>query len=250
VLTLVGTKASLLVAWLFATGSVYRTGFFENSPRIRIVGTGVLSVLIAVALVLLWWLWLQPQHKPETVIIPASTPELHGVLIPANDPTPITECDIPPETTALFLGDSVAFTTAKTAAIRAKGDELISFKTVPSGVYISARVYSPANKVIAQITDNEMFVNPGNIFLAPQRPDWHNLIIRDNQGEEVLHVTFINKNVIKILGSFSTPSLKWPIVISEHHLHVPGAGFERNCFGNAGAMIDLTGSRINIGSAR
>jgi len=207
----------------------------------------LLGVALVVILTSLWW-GARPDVPPTDV--PRPTPELHGVLVAANELRPLTDCQIPQDAVALFLGDSVGYTTGKLIAIHAGDDELVSIRRETAGIYVSARVYSEVNKVSVSISDNEMFVNPGNYFEHPDRStDWHTLIVKDNSGAQVLYVSYMNKTTIKLLGTFWTPLLKWPIVIGEHHIHIPGVGIEHQCMGEIG-MFDITKSSIGIGSGR
>jgi hypothetical protein len=161
---------------------------------------------------------------------------LHGVLIPANDPTPNNACSdwgpIPSDAALLLLGDSASYTTAS-AGISVKGEKLLSFSRTAAGINLNVRVYSKTSKVIAQITDNELFVNPSNIFHA-KRPDWSTLIISDNNGSEVLHVYFINRNAIKVMGVLATA--EGPITIDEHSIQTSSGPIQmrlsRNCYPN------------------
>ena len=201
----------LIAAVLYFIGVSYLTIKAAIAIKDEAKRGGVVFVIILGAAVFLGsMLWVRNRRwkhqQQQLTMVPAPTPELHGVLIPANDQRPITDCRIPPDAVALFLGDSVGFTTDKLIAIHAGDDELVSIKRETAGIYVSARVYSEANKVSASISDNELFVNPGNFFERPDRSDWHTLIVKDNSGKQVLYVSFINKSTIKLLGTFSTLS--------------------------------------------
>jgi hypothetical protein len=220
----------------YAAGSIATiilvvAGFRYSEHQISaivLVGLGILFLDIAMCL-----LWIDKVKKAPVV----TETELHGLLIPANDPTPHTECrDIPSSAVILFLGNSVAYTTFETAAIKIRGQAIVSFANVPGGINVSARVYSQTNKVVAQITNNELYVNPSNLFHT-ERPDWHTLIVKDNQGDEVLHVYFINKNAIKVLGTFYVPGAD-PVIIEETR-QIIGVTTSANCFGEVETAFDL-----------
>jgi hypothetical protein len=162
----------------------------------------------------------------------------HSVLIPANRPTPPNPCTshgekIPPDAVLLMLGGFASYTSSKSVAIKARGEDVISFSRDRAGILVSARVYSPTNNVLAQITDNELFVNPSNVFKA-SRPDWHTLIIRDNVSE-VFRVSFVNRNAVKISGVLATSS--GPIVLGEGEIRIGGLVMSDACDGESKGSI-------------
>jgi hypothetical protein len=129
----------------------------------------------------------------------------------------------------------------KQTSIRLKGQEVFSISRDEGGISVSARVISVDNKVIAQITKNEIYVNPSGYFVL-KRPDWPSLIIEDPKGHQVLNVYYINPSTVRVLGSFQTlggPS----IIITQDAVRAGGITFGGgNCiFSNqeAGASIDL-----------
>ncbi len=241
-----------------ADGSVSKS---SETPLKLIVQTALASMafgfIILGPAILLGFYLRQPvkpsqrsQGTPKKSEAVPTNEALHGVLIPAIDPMPKTDCPVWPDANVLFLGDSVFFTNDRLAAIRVDGNEIISFKETPAGIYISANVYSQANKVIVQITDNELFVNPGNIFHS-SRPDWHTLVITDNIGIEVLRVAYINKQAIKIVGTFSSPNLGRPIFIKEDRLEICNQAFSAACMGQPqGAVLECKNGALAIGLMR
>lgn len=168
-------------------------------------------------------------------------PELHGLLIPANDPRPgyPLPAEIGDDAVVVFLGDSRLITKGKVTGIEVMGQKLISVTTGAEGaIAISARVISPANKVVAQITENEFYVNPDNFFRM-RRDDWHTLEVVDQVGNQVLYVRYLNPTTIKVLGSFYIPNQP-PTIIAEDHFIAGGMEFrEMDMAFNAGTGISV-----------
>ncbi|HEY3102549.1 MAG TPA: hypothetical protein VGJ69_03105 [Pyrinomonadaceae bacterium] len=169
-------------------------------------------------------------------------PDLHGVLIPANDPTPPFPegCTTPPPNAViLILGPAFGYTTEGMPVLRTETDTLLSLSRGPGGVYVSARVYSEANRVIAQIHDNEFHINPSQVFHR-ETPDWSTLVIKDNNGVEVLRVSFINRFTIKVLGTFFTPEMGAVRVTDDEILFTLSQNrFGSMCVGESSGMFTL-----------
>jgi hypothetical protein len=177
--------------------------------------------------------------RPKT--IPA--PELHGLLIPANDPRPILKCPFDvSEDVVVLLGSFTLATKKEFTGVEIYGQKLLSLKKTDAGITVSARVISSNNKVVAQITDNEFYVNPSQYFRMERAEDWHTLRVIDGEGAQVLYVRYMNPTTIKVLGSFYTPNGPATIV-TEEKLTVGMATFRGGCArGDQGAAIGDSGS--------
>ncbi|NOT21311.1 MAG: hypothetical protein HOP22_01105 [Nitrospiraceae bacterium] len=163
-----------------------------------------------------------------------------GVLRPANESTPKTECDqIPKEALILVLGTSASYTTASHHTfLQVAGENLLSIDRQEGGITISATLYSRDLKVVAKIRDNEFEVNPSSYFQR-EASGRHTLVVSDHQGQRVLYVRHINPSAVKILGKFHTA--KGVVQIDDDVMLVPGMGrLCRFCFGNS-----VVGIRIN-----
>lgn|GEM_PF-2845955 len=161
--------------------------------------------------------------------------ELHGLLIPANEFTPPNPCfSAPGNFLAIYLGNAIAFTRQQQVSIKAQGQDILSISKVEGGIDFSARVISADNQVVAQINNNELFINPSNYFRSA-RPNWHSLIITDPQGEEVLNVYYLNPWTVRVLGRFYSPGHP-PIIVTKEALMLgTDAIFTgTTCFGSSG----------------
>jgi hypothetical protein len=129
-----------------------------------------------------------------------------GWLTPGNDPMPPSGCvNFPPNTWRIYFG-------GKNTAILGRGGEvklivigelLVWFDSRggPKGdqIAISAKIYGQ-DGLIAEITQNQFTVNPSMVFKI-DHPDPHRLIVRDKWGDQVLDVTFLNREAISLKGT-------------------------------------------------
>jgi hypothetical protein len=211
----------------------------------RSLGLWMLFATIVFALV--WaFLYIQKQMWEGEKAVIKPSPDLHGLLIPANDPRPkIPESCRAPDHAVIVLG-SCAFMTDKDWAgvLDIYGQQILTMRKEPGGIAISARLISSVNKAfIAQITNNEFYVNPSNEFTL-SRDDWNSLRVTDSAKNTVLYVRFLNPNTIKVLGSFYVNNAS-PIIITEQGVKIGGGMMSDTCFSAArkreGAAIGITG---------
>jgi hypothetical protein len=162
----------------------------------------------------------------------ATAPELHGLLIPANDPTPDHGCgELPPNAVIVIMGKTgfVTERTAGTGTVNMNGLDLMTLARAEGGINISARVFSADNKVVAQITNNEFYVNPPEKPFQLKRPDWHTLIVYDSEGNESLYIRHSNTISVKVRGRFYVNGRL--AVATDDSLILPGGiVFDGGCF--------------------
>jgi hypothetical protein len=174
------------------------------------------------------------------------SPELHGLLIPANNVGPKNTClEMVPETernnfVSLYAGSSVLMTRHKLTIIKVRDQETLSIAKHDAGISVSTRILAPNNQeiVIGQITDNELWVNPGHEFYS-ERPDWHNLIVRDHSGHEVFYLYYLNPHTVIVRGVFYGGQS--PIVIGTDAVQYGSARITHNCYiaeGNGIVRVD------------
>lgn len=160
---------------------------------------------------------------PSPALTATPTPqELHGLLIPANEPTPPHTCsETTPNVVMVFAGKVAFWTKQPMTAINMMGFDLLSLNKVEGGINVSARMLSADNKVVAQITNNEFYVNPPDFPFQLKRPDWHTLVVLDHRGNEALYIYYLNPHAIKFRGRFYAPG-STPVIVTDEWLEVPG----------------------------
>jgi len=194
---------------------------YKTAGKKALVHISSFAIIIVAFIGCLFW---SQRTLPETI------PELHGLLIPANDRAPYPPCLRGPRNVVIILlGNSAFLTDKKMTAVHIHNLDLISFAKSDAGVSVSTRVISSDNKVVAQITNNEFYVNPNNYFKM-YRPDWHTLIVKEPGGREVLNVYYMNPSAMKILGSFYNPGSS-PAIIEENQQVIGGVTYSNACLG-------------------
>jgi hypothetical protein len=172
-----------------------------------------------------------------------TSPQLSGVILPGNKPTPhVSPCipDIPKGSIILIYGDSVSYTNDFPHTVIQSGDQpLLVIGEKNGGATISGRFFSADSKIVAEIKDNHFFVNPNNYFRI-ERPNKHVLIVYDQQGHQALNVEYLNPSTIKLLGRFNFPDSP-PVIISEKGIRRKGMPYiSRVCMELPKGASDIT----------
>lgn len=214
----------LVFAWLLFTRMIYTFPTVRAKPRPqRRKVTGIASLVSLIGIAVFGW-WLIPPSKSSIAETACPKSELHGLLIPANEFSPPNSCvDGPRAGVSIYVGNWIVFTKDTNAVIKAQGQDILTITKSEGGIWVSARVLSVENQVIAQITNNDFYVNPSNYFCLT-RPNWHTLIVEDPKGNRVLDVYFINPSTIRVIGTFYTPNGS-PIIFREKQSIVGGITF-------------------------
>lgn len=134
--------------------------------------------------------------------------EVHGLLVPANEQDPKTNCPrVPSNAVLILLGNMPVYATKFPHRVISvdKDEVLLSIDRKEKGIAVSARVFSEDGKIVAEIINNEFFLNTSNYFRRV-RPDKHTLVVYNLAGEEVLSVRYLNKRTVRLLAHFRHPS--------------------------------------------
>ncbi len=167
------------------------------------------------------------------------TEALEGLLIPANEPDPPNPCwhmTIPNEALKMFLGNTnLVWTTGTQAVVLRFGkQEVLSIRRTDKGAAVSAKVFSEDGKVVAQIVDNQFYINPNNFFR--KAGDKHSLVVYDLEAQEVLRVRYLNTLSFKVTGVFYSVGMQ-RVLISEDVMMVGKSTLQHVCGGNVGTFI-------------
>lgn len=173
------------------------------------------SVLIALIAGCLQWHVLvsapPPTHMNDQQPNETTT---SGLLVPADEPTPPNPCGlIPGDAMLVILGNSASWGTAfPQTIIKIGNDKMLTMDEIAGRIAISGKFFSRDGKIVAELKDNEFYINPNNYF-RKKRPDTHSLVVYDQESTEVLNVRFINAHTIKFTGVIRHP--RATVVISE-----------------------------------
>jgi hypothetical protein len=111
--------------------------------------------------------------------------------------------NIPPDALKVFLGHNVVWytTTGHHPIIEVNGKDILSLKSTPDGLFVSASISREDGRQVATLTDNAFSINPNNYFQR-KRPDPHELQIYDKSGVLVLKARYINERAVVVQGIF------------------------------------------------
>lgn len=174
--------------------------------------------------------------------IPFEDGEVHGVLKPANEPTPPNGCDGRPigaDSLKILIGDNAITRTGMGSAvpIGIRDCEPLSMERRPDGVFVNASLFDRENGAVITIRDNKINALNGANYTARQSRDESRLTIKNSKGTELFYVRFLNPTTIQFRG-FLGCSANETILVRENQ-PVPGFIMGGNCFGNAGRVIQI-----------
>jgi len=113
----------------------------------------------------------------------------------------------------VILGNSASWGTSfPQTIIRIGNDKMLTMDEIAGRITLSGKFFSRDGKIVAELKDNEFYINPNNYF-RKKRPDTHSLVVYDQEGTEILKVRFINPHTIKFTGIIRHPLAT--VVISE-----------------------------------
>lgn len=145
--------------------------------------------------------------------------ELSGLLVPANDPTPENACghaQLLNGALLMILGNSASLNPwFPHVVIRAKGQDILTLNKKNNEIAVGVRIFGRDGRIVAEIRDNEFFINPNNYF-RKERPDKSTLIVYDQEDKKVIDVRFLNPTTVRFLGVLNYPNSMGPLVISEN----------------------------------
>jgi hypothetical protein len=160
-------------------------------------------------------------------------------LIAATLPPPVSSnCPIPKNAVALYLGNRVSVITAFPHVVfTVHGDDVLRLDRDSSDLLISFRVFDDRGNPVARL-DRNTFVTT-NSAAHVERPDASHLLVFDDRGTQVLDVQFLNPQAIKMTGILRYPGAD-PIVISEKYSGQGGSIMPQSC--STGTEPDFEGN--------
>jgi hypothetical protein len=168
-----------------------------------------------------------------------ATPVYYGFLKPAGEPGPSLPNNVPTNTIQLLLGDDLRVLAAnsETHVLSKGGKPFLTIGIKNDLMKIKTKITDSQNRYIVRIIDNEFQASHENAF-NPLQPDPHSLVVRDEEGNEVLNIRFVNRNCIRIVGRFVLEGYDEPLLIlPDEGISWPGGG------GIAHLTFDLTQSK-------
>jgi hypothetical protein len=160
-------------------------------------------------------------------------------LIAASLPQPVSSnCPIPKNTVALYLGNRVSVITDFPHVIfRVHGDEALRIDRAASDLLITFRVFNDSGALVASLDRNTFTTRSSAAHV--ERPDASHLLVFDDRGTQVLEVQFLNPQAIKMTGILRYPGVE-PIIIGEKYSGKGGSIMPQAC--NTGTEPDFEGN--------
>jgi hypothetical protein len=155
-----------------------------------------------------------------------------GVLTPANEADPFTKPGrVPDNALKLFLGNNMAWGNkiGTYRVLTIAGQDMISFKCTPDGLFVSAYICREDGRWVARIVDNKFTINQNNYYLR-EPTDRHELRILDKSSKLVLGVRYVNENAVIIQGIFFAPNHP-PVIITTNTMRCGNESWNGVTFG-------------------
>ncbi|MGD0207680.1 MAG: hypothetical protein ABSC89_08770 [Verrucomicrobiota bacterium] len=164
-------------------------------------------------------------HANTNLTARDSEAELHGVLMPANEPDPRpAPSSIPHTAVKIFLGNLLSYQTtidAEHTVMVINGQRLVWMHRTSNGLYVSADLIRADGRIIATLRNNKWEINP-NIYCEPKN-DRHEISITDGEGI-VFRCRYLNENAVQIEGRFLRPGFA-PVLVTSNQVFVDGRPF-------------------------
>ncbi|MES2293997.1 MAG: hypothetical protein V4527_11915 [Pseudomonadota bacterium] len=204
-----GTRALTLLA----TASVLSmAALYELSVRDKPETWSALSVLTIATFCLLTYFLLR-YFDPAPI-------EGRGLLIAANEGTPANGCDgqsggLSANHLLMIFGSDgvVGRGDGPFTPISAGSCPALTFQRRNGGLLVDSFGYDSDNNVIYRIRQN-VFEQVLRGFLQERRPDASSLEIVDELGHETLSIRYMNKNTVKVSGTFRCGDTR-PVIVGD-----------------------------------
>jgi hypothetical protein len=145
---------------------------------------------------------------------------LSGALVPANLPNPPDICEmqnpfriahgwpaieVPADAMRVFLGNTEVYSTSQRfMVLKIDDDETMLLQKTETGMFVSLRVRDQEGRLIAQVVDNQFFINPHNSFQI-KGAGTNSLKVYNGRGDRIFDLELLNPRVVIILGTFFGP---------------------------------------------
>ena len=235
----------IIIIWLYLITDNVISEIFHTKITKKWVRTMVsLFVLVSCCVLAFSWASTSINKQEEEK---ASIPVYNGSLYPGNGPVPeptrllLELNNVPSDDIVLMMGNySFAYFSKINDKYILAGSQkpFIEIGKKPNGsITISTTIIDSHNNKVAKIINNEFVVSPEFSF-NPIRPNYHTLIVRDMDGNEVLNMDYVNERTIRITGQFLAEGQRLPVIIdSEGMITYEGEGLSRMIMRDTGRGV-------------
>jgi hypothetical protein len=192
------------VTLVSSPSNVEKKKSFSVSPRAQITGTLKVGERATV------YYHSGPAASPLSATRIDVLNAVPGTLEPASDaPQSVPgACSglVPRNALRVLVGGMDSFTTNDSAIVlRAKDENLIWVERTENGLLFSIRVLNERGDTVAEVVNNQFFVNTNDLYTLHQSSR-DSLEILEQSGAPVLSVKYIDPVTVRILGVLYTPS--------------------------------------------
>jgi hypothetical protein len=152
---------------------------------------------------------IQSEINTTGILEPDTRPDLR-LSSPRRPATP-TDLNV------LFGSSLIVVPGDKCTIIQMAGKRVLWIERSKGGLLISAKVFGPDSRIVADVDKNEVTVNPNNTF--KRKIEKHKLVVVDERDQEVLNVDFINPRWAVITGIFYHDPTS-AIVVDQEAIHL------------------------------
>jgi hypothetical protein len=164
-------------------------------------------------------------HEEQMILAQPS-----GLLEPASDPNPqaCSHLVLPEGVSAVYMGGSRFHASwfPHSPLLRQNNSPVLTIEKNERGnISLTLDIRSRDRKIVARIVKNEFEVNPNNA-LNRTRPDRSTLIVRDQEGVEVVNLRYLNPHAIRFSGLLylSDPETRIKVGDAEIVMDISGQG--------------------------
>lgn len=119
---------------------------------------------------------------------------------PPNEPRSMKQF-IPSGAFRIYFGNNIAWTQSiPYVLIAQRGERLIALEHAADGIYLSAKFFDAAGKIVCEIAKNQIYPKDGNYFRLEQTP--HRLRVFDDEARLTIDVNYVNPNALEMFGDF------------------------------------------------
>jgi hypothetical protein len=152
---------------------------------------------------------LVPDNKPEPIItipphsIPAPLRALGETEEHENIELARAIAAIPKDALRVYVGGNIGWTLgAEIKVIWIAGRDLLTLHRQNGGILINASIFTENGKIVVDIEKNAVHINNQNQDYFYHDQDAHSLLVKDQAGDTVLDIKYLNPNVVSVLGVF------------------------------------------------
>ena len=224
------TLESQLGPWLVGAAGLWMsiTILLDHGIRRKLVGVVLSSITTLLAIA-----WI------ESVITDKQLKETEGSLIAANLPMPLSDCPVPQDALAIYIGSNVAWATSFPHTVfRSNGyDLLVLDRDLAGGIVVTAKIFDDRQNLVAEIVKNHFLAS--NYASHFGRPDRSSLIVYDHLDVPALEIQFLNDRAISIpLAQIRAPGGR-ALRVTTDSVFIGRSILSHVCAGNGGSFINF-----------